>query len=159
MDRRRSVANLCIAKGRWESIERLHDVSRALDQASELDELEGLSPDLISPPCDWTTAEVLSHFVKHLRETALSGNRSIIVASHLHHSGRCSFLLSRAGFEALTPPAEVEVYADYEEEEEAQPRFRSGWDYLLNDFLALCRILGSARDRAMLVPKLRSSVN
>jgi len=201
--RRSSAAGICVAKGRWESVNRLVDVFDPIEQnpipavehpepvailamsfgyrldspfarlprdrqpgpnnlaiarqlqdchrifpdawvavqheiALALDPLDELVPDLISPACDWTTAEVLTHFLDHLRNTALSGNRNIILASHLHHFGRCAFLLSLDGFESIVPPVEAKAYDGYDEQE-AQPRFRSAWDYLLNDFLALCR--------------------
>jgi hypothetical protein len=74
----------------------------------------------------------------HLPRRAFSGNRSIVVASHLHHFGRCAFLLAGAGFEPTIAPKEAAAYSEYDEHE-AQPRFRSAWEYLLNDFLALCK--------------------
>lgn len=221
IDRRCSVAGICVAKGRWESVYRLidffepieqdpipavehpepvailamsfgyrldspfarlprdrqpgpnnlavarqlehchrifpnawiavqHEIALALAQTREVDDLEPLYelvPDVVSPARDWTTTEVLSHFLDRLRNTALAGNRNIIIASHRHHFGRCSFLLSRGGFESIVPPIEATAYDGYDEQE-AQPRFRSAWDYLLNDFLALCRTPQSTSERA-----------
>jgi len=94
-------------------------------------------PDLVSPPRDWTTMQVLSYFVDHLPHRSFTTNRSILVVSHAHHFGRCAVHLSRAGFEPLIAPKEAPSYCEYDERE-AQPRFRSAWEYLLNDFLSLC---------------------
>ena len=49
--------------------------------------------------------------------------------------------------EAFPAPKEVPAYADYGPAE-AQPRFRSPWEYLVNDFLALCKASSAPRSPA-----------
>lgn len=115
-----------------------HEVGLALDQSG------GPTPELVTPPRDWNTAEVMRYFVEHLPRYAFSGNRCVIVVGHLHHYGRCEALLAHAGLEAFPTPKEVPAYADYDPEE-AQPRFRSPWEYLVNDFLALSKTAAVAR--------------
>jgi hypothetical protein len=157
-DRQPGPNNLAVAKqlqychrifpNAWIAVQ--HEIALALTQTREsddLDPLDELVPDVTSPARDWTTTEVLSHFVERLRNTALAGNRNIITASHRHHFGRCSLHLSRNGFESIVPPIEATAYDGYDEQE-AQPRFRSAWDYLLNDFLALCRTPQSTSEPA-----------
>lgn len=98
-----------------------------------------VTPALVTPPEDWNTARVVDHFIAHLPRYAFDPGRCILVVSHLHHYGRCEFLLAGAELEAFPVPKEVALYADYDADE-AQPRFRSPWEYLVNDFLSLCKI-------------------
>jgi hypothetical protein len=121
-----------------------YEIDLALGRTAYSDQTPEASiapPDLISPPRDWTTTEVLSYFIDNVPRRIFAGGRSIIVVSHLHHFGRCAFMLSRAGFEPLIAPKETLSYQGYDEQE-AQPRFRSAWEYLLNDFLSLCKASG-----------------
>lgn len=104
---------------------------------------DGPTPQLVTPPRDWNTSQVLAHFVSRLPRYAFAGNRCVIVVSHLHHYGRCEIMLAREGLEAFPAPKEVAAYADYDGGE-AQPRFRSPWEYLVNDFLSLCKSAASA---------------
>ncbi len=104
------------------------------------------APALATPPRDWNTSQVLQYFVDHLPRYAFAENRCVIVVSHLHHYGRCESLLARHGLEAFPAPKEVPAYADYDPGE-AQPRFRSPWEYLVNDFLALCKASCAPRTR------------
>ena len=113
-----------------------HEVAIALDQHQDL------QTELATPPRDWNTNQVLDYFVSHLPRYAFAGNRCVIVVAHLHHYGRIEMLLARAGLEAFPAPKEVAAYADYDPQE-AQPRFRSPWEYLVNDFLALSKVAGS----------------
>ncbi len=115
-----------------------HEVGLALDASGTLE------PELVSPARDWNTAQVPSFFIDHLPRITFASNRRVIVVSHLHHSGRCALLLERAGLESFPPPKEVMAYADYDAAE-AQPRFRSPWEYLVNDFLAICKIATETR--------------
>lgn len=103
-----------------------------------------LEPDLIRPTQDWNTAQVLSFFVDHLLDDAFVSSENVIVVSHLHHFERCALLLERADLEAFPPPKEVMAYADYDAAG-AQPRFRSPWEYLVNDFLAICKTTTETR--------------
>lgn len=116
-----------------------HEIGLAL---SERDDAP--SPALVTPPRDWNTGQVIRYFVDHLPRYAFAGNRCVIVVSHLHHYGRCEILLAREGLEAFPTPKEVAAYADYDPGE-AQPRFRSPWEYLVNDFLALCKASSAPR--------------
>lgn len=102
------------------------------------------APALLTPPRDWNTSQVMQHFVDHLPRYAFAGNRCVIVVSHLHHYGRCEALLAREGLQAFPAPKEVAAYADYDPGE-AQPRFRSPWEYLVNDFLALSKAASAPR--------------
>lgn len=111
-----------------------HEVGLAL----AADEAGRITPELVTPPRDWNTQQVVDHFVAHLPRYAFVGNRCVIVVSHLHHYGRIEQLLARHGLEAFPVPKEVAAYADYDPGE-AQPRFRSPWEYLVNDFLAMCK--------------------
>jgi hypothetical protein len=167
-DRQPGPNNLAIARqlqhchrifpNTWIAVQ--HEIALALIELRELDRPDPfaeLVPNVISPARDWTTTEVLCHFINHLRDTALGGSRNIIVASHLHHFGRCSLLLSRAGFESMPPPLEAKAYDEYDARE-AQPRFRSAWDYLLNDFLALCRSSEMTSEGAPAVSDLCASI-
>ena len=125
-----------------------YEVGLALEQATGLDRTDEdpvARPDLSSPPRDWTTPEVLSYFIDNLPSQIFTDNRSIVVVGHLHHFGRCAFMLSRAGLEPLVAPKEAVAYKEYDERE-AQPRFRSAWEYLLNDFLSLCKTPRAASD-------------
>ncbi len=99
---------------------------------------QGTKPELITPARDWNTAQVLDYYVENLPRYAFAQNRCVIVVAHLHHYGRCEALLARAGIEAFPAPKEVAAYADYDAAE-AQPRFRSPWEYLVHDFLALSK--------------------
>lgn len=120
-----------------------HEVGLALSA------LEGAPlPSLVTPPRDWNTSQVLDYFVDHLPRYAFAGNRCVIVVCHLHHYGRCEILLARSGLEAFPAPKEVAAYADYDPGE-AQPRFRSPWEYLVNDFLALCKASSTPRTPAL----------
>ncbi len=123
-----------------------YEVGLALE-SDQTGEPSSPRPDLVSPPRDWTTTQVLSYFIENLPRQAFAISRSIIVVGHLHHFGRCAFHLSRAGLEPLIAPKEATSYAEYDELE-AQPRFRSAWEYLLNDFLSLCRSSGQSPARA-----------
>ncbi|GEM_PF-3445119 len=123
-----------------------HEVGVALAETDEPEDT--LSPELITPPRDWNTSQVLAYFVEHLPRYAFAGNRCVIVVSHLHHYGRAEILLSRDGLEAFPAPKEVPAYADYDPGE-AQPRFRSPWEYLVNDFLALCKASAAPRTPAI----------
>lgn len=109
-----------------------------------LEERGALEPDLVTPPRDWNTAQVLSFFVNHLPGEPIPSAGGAIVVSHLHHYGRAALFLGRAGIEAFPPPKEVMAYADYDAAE-AQPRFRSPWEYLVNDFLAICKAASETR--------------
>lgn len=115
-----------------------HEVAVALGERG------AVSPEKATPARDWNTAQVLAFFVEHLPSRGLSSNRSVVVVSHLHHYGRVALLLARAGLEASPPPKEVTPYAGYDAAE-AQPRFRSPWEYLVNDFLAICRTAAHSR--------------
>ncbi|MEM9175282.1 MAG: hypothetical protein AAGC67_08600 [Myxococcota bacterium] len=127
-----------------------HEIGLALAEREEAPE-----PALVTPPRDWNTSQVLRHFVEHLPRYAFAGNRCVIVVSHLHHYGRCEVLLAREGLDAFPAPKEVAAYADYDPGE-AQPRFRSPWEYLVNDFLALCKASSApnARPGDLDVPSL-----
>lgn len=116
-----------------------HEIGLALDASGS-----ALAPELVTPARDWDTQQVLRYFVEHLPRYAFAGNRCVIVVAHLHHYGRCEVLLARAGLEAFPAPKEVPAYADYDPGE-AQPRFRSPWEYLVNDFLALCKVAAAER--------------
>ena len=140
-DRQPGKNNLALAE-RFEHCRRIFpdawlaaqfEIGLALAQTSKV------ASDLISPARDWTTSEVIGYFVDHLPQPVFDGNRCIVVVCHEHHYGRCALLLGRAGFETRVPPKEIALYADYDERE-AQPRFRSAWEYLLNDFIAICRM-------------------
>ncbi len=111
-----------------------HEVGLALSGG----EAAPLVPSLVGPARDWSTQQVVEHFVDHLPAYAFGPGRCLIVVSHLHHYGRIELLLARAGLEAYPAPKEVAAYADYDPQE-AQPRFRSPWEYLVNDFLAICK--------------------
>lgn len=110
-----------------------HEVGLGLAQRGTLE------ADLVTPARDWNTSEVLTYFLDHLPGCAFGNQRNVIVVSHLHHYGRIALQLSRFGIEAFPPPKEVAAYADYDAAE-AQPRFRSPWEYLVNDFLAICKL-------------------
>ena len=117
-----------------------YEIGLAREMAKHLapsGEEAGTPPNFVSPARDWTTAEVLACFMDNVLRRDLHGNRSILVVCHRHHFGRCAFHLARAGFEGLIAPKEAVAYDQYDERE-AQPRFRSAWEYLLNDFLSLC---------------------
>lgn len=114
-----------------------HEVGLALCESGEV------KPDLAMPARDYTTVEALSYIIEHLPRIAFGGNRSIVIVSHAHHYGRCALFLSRAGFEPRMPPKEVVPYTGYDEHG-AQPRFRSPWEYLLNDFIVQCQSSTSA---------------
>ena len=120
----------------WVAVQ--HEVGLALGERSNLE------PDLVTPARDWNTAQVLSFFLEHLPGYAFTSTPSIIVVSHLHHYGRAALFLGRAGLETFPPPKEVMAYADYDAGE-AQPRFRSPWEYLVNDFLAICKTATETR--------------
>jgi len=127
-----------------------HEIGLALESPAptgEPNERAHVEADLLSPARDWTTTEVLSYFIKNLPDKVFDKSRSILVVSHVHHFGRCAFILSRAGFDPLIAPKEAVAYSDYDEHE-AQPRFRSSWEYLLNDFLSLCKTSPSAQNLA-----------
>ncbi len=111
-----------------------HEIGLALTS----DALAPITPELVTPPRDWNTRQVVDHFVDHLPRYAFAGNRCVIVVCHLHHYGRIELLLARHGLEAFPVPKEVAAYADYDPGE-AQPRFRSPWEYLVNDFLSVCK--------------------
>jgi hypothetical protein len=118
-----------------------YEVDLALARPGESEEPGEASctpPDLVSPARDWTTIQVLSHFIDNVPGPIFAVSRNILVVSHVHHFGRCAFYLSRAGFESLIAPKEALPYSAYDPRE-AQPRFRSAWEYLLNDFLSLSR--------------------
>jgi hypothetical protein len=102
-----------------------------------------VAPAIVTPARDWNTREVLDYFVSQLPSTLFASNRSVLVVSHLHHYGRIALLLESDGLEACPPPKEVTAYADYDVAE-AQPRFRSPWEYLVNDFLAICKLAARA---------------
>jgi hypothetical protein len=114
-----------------------HEVGLALAERGSLEPL------LTTPARDWNTREVLDYFVAHLPSEAFFSTRSVMVVSHLHHYGRIALLLEHDGLEAFPPPKEVMAYADYDVAE-AQPRFRSPWEYLVNDFLAICKLAARA---------------
>jgi hypothetical protein len=108
-------------------------------------ELRGnLEPHLVTPARDWNTPQVLAYFSERLPEQAFTTARKVILVSHLHHYGRAALLLQQLGLETFPPPKEVVAYADYDPGE-AQPRFRSPWEYLVNDFLAICKSASEAR--------------
>lgn len=107
-------------------------------------ERDGPVPQLLTPPRDWSTSQVLDYLVERLPRYAFAGNRCVIVVAHLHHYGRIERLLARHGLEAFPAPKEVPAYADYDPAE-AQPRFRSPWEYLVNDFLAMCKTAASTQ--------------
>jgi hypothetical protein len=111
-----------------------HEVATALAESG------GPKPEVTSPARDWNTNQVLAYFLDHLPRNLFTSNRNVIVVSHLHHYGRCALRLRHAGLEAAVPPTEIAPYAKYDPSE-AQPRFRSPWEYLLNDFLGLCGTL------------------
>ena len=121
-----------------------HEVGLALADRNEL------TPDLVTPARDWNTTEVIEYFAEHIPGHVFASNRNVLVVSHLHHFGRCARLLDDAGLRASPPPKEVPAYADYDAFE-AQPRYRSPWEYLVNDFLAICKTAssrsGMRRDR------------
>jgi hypothetical protein len=114
-----------------------------------LAERGSLEPMITTPARDWNTREVLDYFVDHLPSEVFAGSRSVLVVSHLHHYGRIALLLESDGLEAFPPPKEVTAYADYDVAE-AQPRFRSPWEYLVNDFLAICKIAARAPSTSQL---------
>ena len=114
-----------------------HEVGLALSERGSL------APTITTPARDWNTREVLDYLVGHLPSALFAVNRSVVVVSHLHHYGRIALLLEGDGLEAFPPPKEVTAYADYDASE-AQPRFRSPWEYLVNDFLAICKIAARA---------------
>jgi hypothetical protein len=111
-----------------------HEVGLALSEADG----DPLVPPLVGPARDWSTQQVVDHFVDHLPAYAFAPGRCLIVVSHLHHYGRIELLLARAGLDAYPAPKEVAAYADYDPQE-AEPRFRSPWEHLVNDFLAICK--------------------
>ena len=115
-----------------------HEVGIALAESG------GPKPEITSPAQDWNTNQVLAYFLDHLPPNLFASNRNVIVVSHLHHYGRCALRLRHAGLEAAVPPQEIASYANYDPSE-AQPRFRSPWEYLLNDFLGLCGTLASGQ--------------
>jgi hypothetical protein len=115
-----------------------YEVGLALGDRSAID------PQLLTPAQDWNTPQVLAFFVERLPARTLTENRNVIVVSHLHHYGRAALLLRQSGLETFPPPKEVVAYADYDAHE-AQPRFRSPWEYLVNDFLAICKSASEGR--------------